>query len=73
MSKTQGKPEKVNHWSRYPEQLAGIRISTELSTAIEARAKSRKLRVSDYVRAVLETDCGLVGAQSGAHFDAETA
>ena len=60
-------------WSRYPVQLAGIRISDALSDAIRSHAATRQMRVSDYVRDALMRECGLDGAQSATHIDAETA
>ena len=60
-------------WSRYPVQLAGIRISAPLAAAIVAHAAALKVRPSAYVRDALERACGLVGAQSDTHINAPIA
>jgi hypothetical protein len=73
MSKKSAPTPVRGGWSRYPVQLAGIRISAPLAAAIVAHAAALDMRPSAYVRDALERACGLAGAQSGTQFNAPIA
>ncbi len=48
----------------YDKMLAGVRLSSAMLSAIEARAKALKCTVSEYVRALVQRD---LDAQSATH------